>query len=321
MSYYEFIKNGKNYIKINDIEYGPQGKIIAHKFSSNTNWHYIYTDPEDPLKQYLRLNGQPPIGPYQWIDENYVLRNEQGSTGFIFQKGDGYYVYVNGKEIGPYSDRYLGLQLIGNVDYIFYFNKKGKQYLNLSNKIIGPYDIKPFSVKALDAKHYFFQYRKDPEKPNDWHININGKENYGPYQHIYAHFDENKSICIRAIKEENGKRTTFIRSRNISYGPYSNAYFLGNSSDFRFRDENGNSFEVIADKTNELRGDDDIVLFSNEANTQTLRFDYKTGEIKLNNKKLMTKFPSAFGFVYSETQKCFYFFSLDDKKILRHILR
>ncbi len=258
MIYYEYQKDGQNYIKIDAIEYGPQGKMIASNFKANNNWFYIYTDPKDPLSQYLRLNGQPPIGPYQWIDQYNVKRNDRGSTGFVFQKNGEYYIYFNGKEIGPYPDQYMGLELIAGRDYTYSFrDKKNRELFVMTGKKYGPYaEIKDFSIKAVDADHFCFMYRKDLTK-DEWYLNVNGKRRgYGPYKNIYAHFDKDNNICFRATKmiEVDGEKVqrNFIYSREIKYGPYKYAYFLDDSADFHYTDEDGNKFQVIQDQISSM---------------------------------------------------------------------
>ncbi len=325
--YYEYQKNGENYIKMNAIEYGPQGKMIASKFIADNNWFYIYNDPQNPLDQYLRLNGQPPIGPYEWIDQYNVKRNERGSTGFVFQKGQDYYIYINGKEIGPYPDQYMGLELLGGLDYTYSFrDKKSREYFVMSDKKYGPYaEIKDFSIKAVDPDHFCFMYRKDLSK-EEWYLNVNGKrKSYGPYKNIYAHFDDQRNICFRATKmvKIDGKEVqrSFIHSRGIDYGPYKYAYFMGNSADFHYTDEEGNKFEVIEDQISpQLTEEGNLITVEVPNSPHQLAYQTHTSSVYLNHQKI-GKIENAFGFQFYVDEQAFFCFSLDGNLLKKHRIR
>jgi hypothetical protein len=325
--YYEYLKDGKNYIKINAIEYGPQGKTVASTFQANDNWFYIYTDPQNPLNHYLRLNGQPPIGPYEWIDQYNVKRNQRGSTGFVFQKNQEYFIYMNGKEIGPYPDQYMGLELLKGLDFTYSFrDKKGREYFVMNEKEYGPFaEIKDFSIKAIDPEHFCFMYRKDLTK-DEWYLNVNGKKKgYGPYKNIYAHFDEQKNICFRATKmvEVDGKEVqrNYIYSRGIEYGPYKYAYFQGNTADFNYTDEEGNKFQVVQDQISPILSEEGGLIKLEVADSDySLAYQPNTSTVYLNNQKI-GKIANAFGFQFYVDEQAFFCFSLDGNKLKKHRIK
>ena len=135
---FEYIKNGKQYIQINQKVYGgfvvgPNTKPLL-QFSPDGKYYFIYQKENE---SYLRINDDT-YGGYALVKA--PVFSETGKLyGFKFLKGGKWYCRIGGKEYGGYRE--IGPLVFGPGEAGFGFAYRTHEYwyIRINDKKFGPY--------------------------------------------------------------------------------------------------------------------------------------------------------------------------------------
>jgi hypothetical protein len=213
-------KDNKDYVQINDTEYGPYDRFWTIEFSGNDSKYGIIfgqgcTVDGATIKceaWYVQINNKI-YGPSQGVID-LAFSSDGSKYVFGFTKDNKRYVQVNEKVYGPYDHRWdvsCGSK-VSNCGWIFkkYKEYKEEWYVQINDKIFGPYDDVSISINFSESgQKYGWEFVKD----NRVYIQINNKT-YGPYDRVSVGpvFSKNEST-VGWIFEKNGKRYLQINNK------------------------------------------------------------------------------------------------------------
>ena len=171
---YNFVMNGKVIRTIKSVteNYLPFGFFYLDVQESN-GYGFIYREADKAnmnIKGKIVENVEMPI--------KLILKTDK--FAFTYLKDNQYFVCINGKSLGPYSQiNDLKYTASGKFIYNYYDDNKKLWYVNMSNTIYGPYS-NVFGIDISETGNFVFSL-KDEAGFNC--INFNGKV-LGPYQAV-----------------------------------------------------------------------------------------------------------------------------------------
>jgi hypothetical protein len=285
-------KDNKNYVQINDTEYGPYDQFWTIEFSGN--------------------------------DSKYGIIFGQGCTfdGVVI-KCEAWYVQINNKIYGP-SQGVINLAFSSDGSkYVFGFTKDNKYYVQLNEKVYGPYDHRWDVSCGSKVSNCGWIFKKYKEYKEEWYVQIND-EIFGPYDDvsIFINFSESGQKYGWKFVKDNG---AYIQINNKTYGPYDRVsvgpVFSKNESTvgWIFK-KNGRKYLQINNKIYEI--DEDVInLAISDDGSKYCLVSVKNNKeyyIQLNNKTygpydrliFSHNFPPIFS---SDGLKCGWVFEKDNK--------
>jgi hypothetical protein len=227
-------QDNKNYVQINDTEYGPYDQFWTIDFSDNDSKYGIIWGQGCVFDGmvikceawYVQINNKI-YGPSQGVI-SLAFSSDGSKYVFDFTKDNKYYVQVNEKVYGPYDHRWDAVCRGTNCGWIFkkYKEYKEEWYVQINDEIFGPYDdVDVFVNFSESGEKYGWKFVKD----NGAYIQINNKT-YGPYDRVSEGpvFSKNES-AVGWIFEKNGKG--YLQINNKIYDIDSRGISLAISDD------------------------------------------------------------------------------------------
>ncbi len=182
----------------------------------DTSQEEVLAEYEGKIKVVLGEDGKRyvhmPEGTYEVEHfRSFGLREGSHVFAIVFRKGDGKYVWMNGKTFGPFED----VKPLSKDLSPFIFKRKGKWYLSLKGKVLGPYESVDISNAIIPdygwSSPLTFVFKRDGKyyvQFNDW--------TFGPYD--WARFIDVMDTTPVFIFRRGGKEYLRIGSRTL--GPY-----------------------------------------------------------------------------------------------------
>lgn len=242
---FEYKKEGKWYVNINDVIYGPYDEAFgiilsnnnfAFKYKKENSWYinfngeefisfetapftihnnklaYVYNQSEiGESSVFLSINNVI-YGPYDGVKE--VILNDN-IFGFLYSQLGYYHVNINNTILGPYEDA-NDLELNEN-NFLFKYKKNDLWYVKLKDDLHGPYS--EIHNLIISDYHYGFRYKD----AGFWNINLDGKAYFG-YDAIRGEIRFNKdNFAFSYFKDNN----YYININNDIKGPYDGNLNIG----------------------------------------------------------------------------------------------
>ncbi len=209
--YITYLKQGKEYVLFNDVEYGPfmsepsvvtlpdYSKALIYDFTEGNERVILTGDYDEKL-----------------MAPSYPLLNPRGNAySFTYRKGETSYVRICGKDMGPYHwAEYASLSADCGFTLIPFVKKDDLLwYMSVNGREQGPFTNILDRFVSADGKEYFFSYNDADYK---LFFNMNGKT-YGPYEKAPALFFTPEKINGVEVKDKDGY---YFIMDGKTYGPY-----------------------------------------------------------------------------------------------------
>ncbi|MFN5460082.1 MAG: hypothetical protein ACK5AY_09235 [Bacteroidota bacterium] len=136
-------------------------------FQSIENWCYINSGPNTQGYYYQKNNqfyvtviGQAKdLGPYESVS---LIKLAKSETEFIYKKNSEYFIYSNGKNIGPYKEMQIYYDEKSINPIYTYQDMNKKYYVTMNKKTFGPFESQPqFCYSKQTNNPKFFLYEKN----------------------------------------------------------------------------------------------------------------------------------------------------------------
>jgi len=265
-----------NFVYCDKQKFGPYRELGFN--DHNTAGYFIFEYKQND-QSFVNVSGRI-FGPYERISDYFGVKIDNDKNYyFSYLKNNLWYINVNGKDIGAFTDYHLPVNFINKKLWYTYRNE-GKQFVFYNEKIYGPFEkeemnYNTYSVSVSPSNVPYFVCKKD----GNYFLHIEGNLISG-YNRIFSPLVYSKTNFMFAyIKDDK----YFINANNKTYGPFdmissSGALQLAENGSFAAVVKRGEN-EVLLVNGNEIAQSSDVDVYGISPSGNYV-YRYKKGETR-----------------------------------------